>query len=67
MKKLIITILVTVLSTSVLLVGCGEVLTGSGNLKTEEYTYRDFTSVDISSAFEFDISPCPAPNSDTTC
>ncbi len=41
---------------AVLVVGCGGVLIGSGNLKTEEYTFRDFTSVEISSVFEFDIS-----------
>ena len=35
---------------------CGGVLTGSGNLKTKEYAFRDFTNVEISSAFEFDIS-----------
>ncbi|MFC2052420.1 head GIN domain-containing protein [Chloroflexota bacterium] len=39
-----------------LLVGCGGVLRGSGNLKTEEYTFRDFTGVEISSAFEFEIT-----------
>ena len=56
MKKTIVTVLVTVLLTSGLLVGCGEVLIGSGNLKTEESTFRDFTSVEISRAFEFDIN-----------
>jgi len=56
MKKLISAVLVTLLLTSGLVVGCGGVLTGSGNLKTEEYTFREFTSVEISSAFEFDIS-----------
>ena len=56
MKKVIMTVFVTVLLTSGLMVGCGGYLTGSGNLKTEEYTFRDFTSVEIHSAFEFEIT-----------
>ncbi|MFC1971297.1 head GIN domain-containing protein [Chloroflexota bacterium] len=56
MKKLIIASLMVVLMTSGFLVGCGGVLTGSGNLKTEEYAFSDFTKVEISSAFEFEIS-----------
>jgi len=47
---------VAVLLASVPLLGCGRILTGSGNLQTKEYTFRDFTSVEISSAFEFHIS-----------
>jgi hypothetical protein len=31
------------------------VLVGSGNLETEEYTFANFTGVEISSAFEFEI------------
>ncbi|MFC1916846.1 head GIN domain-containing protein [Chloroflexota bacterium] len=45
-----------VLLTSGLLVSCRGVLIGSGKIKTEEYTVRDFTSVEISSAFEFEIT-----------
>ncbi|UCG53889.1 MAG: DUF2807 domain-containing protein [Dehalococcoidia bacterium] len=56
MKKVIVAVLVVVLITFSVLVGCGGVLTGSGNLKTEEYTFSDFTKVEISSAFEFDVS-----------
>jgi hypothetical protein len=55
MKKAIVAISMAVFLTSVLLVSCGGVLTGSGNLKTEEYTFTDFHKVEISSAFEFDI------------
>jgi len=39
-----------------MLAGCGGVLTGSGNVETKEYTFSDFNEVEISSAFEFDIS-----------
>ena len=56
MKNVIATVLVVVLLTSGLLVGCGGVLTGSGKLKTEEYAFSDFNFIEISSAFEFDIS-----------
>jgi hypothetical protein len=56
MKRAIAAVLVVVLLASGLLVGCGGVLIGSGNLKTKEYSFGDFTSVEISSAFEFDIS-----------
>ena len=31
------------------------VLTGSGNLETEEYAFANFTRVEVSSAFEFEI------------
>ncbi|MFC1965227.1 hypothetical protein ACFLWG_04440 [Chloroflexota bacterium] len=37
----------TVLLTSGLLVGCGGVLTGLGNLKTEEYNFSGFDKVEI--------------------
>ena len=56
MKKVISVVWITVLFALMLLVGCGGVLTGSGNLKTEDYTFSDFTSVEISSAFEFEIT-----------
>jgi hypothetical protein len=56
MKTLIVASLMVVLFVSGLMVGCGGVLTGSGNLKTEEYAFSDFNKVEISSAFEFEIS-----------
>jgi len=51
-----VVVLVAVLLTTGLLVGCGRALIGSGNLKTQEYTFSDFNKVEVSSAFEFDIS-----------
>ena len=56
MKRAIVAALVLVILTAGLQAGCGGVFTGSGNLETKEYTFTDFTSVEISSAFEFDIS-----------
>ena len=61
MRKLAIPIamatLIAVLLTSGLLVGCqGGVITGSGNLKTENYNLSDFTRVDVSSAFVAEIA-----------
>ena len=56
MKRAIAAVLMVVIITSGLLVGCGGVLTGSGNLKTEEYAFSDFNKVEVSSAFEFEIS-----------
>jgi hypothetical protein len=55
-RKIVISALLVIFLTSGLLAGCGGVFTGSGNLETKEYTFTDFTSVEISSAFEFDIS-----------
>jgi len=55
MKKLIVGVLVAVLLTSGLVVGCGGVVTGSGKLKTEEYNFSGFNKVDISNAFEIEI------------
>ncbi len=59
MKKAIIiaAILVAVSVTSTVLVlrGWPGSLTGSGNLEIEEYAFTDFTEVEISSAFEFEI------------
>jgi hypothetical protein len=57
MKKLIILMLIVlVLLAFGLIVSCGFVLTGSGDLKTEEYDFSDFNRVEVSSAFEFEIS-----------
>lgn len=56
MKKAIVGVLVVVLLTSGLLVGCKGAVTGSGKLKTEEYNFSGFDQVDISSAFEVEIA-----------
>ena len=56
MKKLIIlAFIVMVLLVFGLMVGCGFVLTGSGNHNTKDYAFRDFNRVEVSSAFEFEI------------
>jgi len=55
MKKLIAAALVAVLLASGLLMGCGGILKGSGDLETRQFDFSDFTKVDISSAFEFEI------------
>ena len=55
MKKAIMTVFMLMPFVLGLLVGCTGVLTGSGDLKTVEYTLQDFTGVDIGSAFEFNI------------
>ncbi len=56
MKKLIVVVfIVTVLLISGLMVGCGFVLTGSGDLETKEYAFTDFNRVEVSSAFEFEV------------
>ena len=46
---------VAIISTVVVLKGWPGGLVGSGNLETEEYAFTDFTEVEISSAFEFEI------------
>lgn len=57
MKKLIVWgLMAEALLVLGLMVGCGFVLTGSGNLKTKEYAFSDFNRVEVSSAFEFEIS-----------
>jgi len=55
MKKAIVAVLVAVFLTSGLLMGCGGILKGSGDLETKQFDFSDFTKVDISSAFEFEI------------
>jgi len=58
-KTIIIVIVIVVvaaaISTVVALRGWPGGLVGSGNLETEEYAFTDFTEVEISSAFEFEI------------
>jgi hypothetical protein len=56
MKKVIVAVLVAVLLTSGLLVGCGGVVVGSGKLATQEFNFSDFKRVDVSSAFEVEIA-----------
>jgi len=59
MKKAIIiaaiVVAVAVVCTVLVLEGWPRGLVGSGNLETEEYAFIDFTEVEISSAFEFEI------------
>jgi hypothetical protein len=59
MKKAIIIIAIVVvvvaICTVLILKGWPGVLIGSGNLETEEYAFANFTRVEISSAFEFEI------------
>jgi len=58
-KTIIIVIAIVVvaaaISTVVALRGWPGGLVGSGNLETEEYAFTDFTEVEISSAFDFEI------------
>jgi len=55
MKKVIVGVLAVVLVTSGLMIGCGGVITGSGNLETKQFNFSNFTKVDIGSAFKFEI------------
>lgn len=57
MKKVIVAVLVAVLLTTGLLVGCaGGLVTGSGNLKTEEMDFSEFTRVEAGHGFEVEIT-----------
>ena len=55
MKTMILVLLVMLIITSGVIVGCDE-LVGSGNLETKEYSFSDFTNVEIGGAYEFDIT-----------
>ena len=59
MKKAIIiaaiVVAVSVTCTLLVLRGCPGGLVGSGNLETETYAFADFTEIEISSAFKFEI------------
>ena len=56
MKKTIVAVLMAVLLTSGLLVGCvGGVVRGSGNLDTQEFNFSDFSRVEVGSAFEVKV------------
>jgi hypothetical protein len=54
-KVLLVAVLIISLIASGLTIGCGVVLQGSGNIKSEEYLFTDFNKIEISSAFEFEI------------
>lgn len=64
-KAIIIAAVVTVVAvicTVLSLRGWPGSLVGSGNLETEEYVFTDFTRVEISSAFEFEIEQSSSYN-----
>jgi hypothetical protein len=56
MKNVIAAVLVAVLLTSGLLAGCAGVLSGSGNLDTQEFNFIDFARVEVGYAFEVEIA-----------
>jgi len=58
MRKAIVGVFVVALLISGLLVGCQQVgmVKGSGNLKTESFTFSDFTRVEVGSAFEVKVA-----------
>ena len=61
MKKAIAAAFIAVVLLSWLLVGCvGGMVTGSRNLETREFNFSDFTRVEVSSAFEVEISQSDA-------
>jgi len=70
MKKAIIIIAivaaVAVICTLLIVRGWPGGLIGSGNLETEEYAFTDFTEVEISSAFEFEIQQSNSYNISVT-
>ena len=55
MKIVIVGVLVAVLIISGLLVGCWDVVMGSGNLKTENYNFSDFNRIEVGGAFEVEV------------
>ena len=70
MKKAIIVIAIVavaaVICTLLIVRGWPGGLIGSGNLETEEYAFTDFTRVEISSAFEFEIQQSSSYNISVT-
>ena len=56
MKRASMSVVVVIVLTSWLVTGCGGALKGSGKLKTETYNFTDFSDVEISSAFEVEIT-----------
>ena len=56
MKKAIVAVLVVLILMAGLLMGCtGRLVTGSGDLKTEEKDFSEFTRVEASHGFEVEI------------
>jgi hypothetical protein len=62
MKRIIFTFIIAILITAVMLTGCDVIFTdseggatGSGNLETRQYDFRDFSRVDIGYAFRYEI------------
>ena len=55
MIKTLVVILVVAVLTSVLFVGCGAVLTGSGNLKTATFDFSDFTKIETHNGFQVEL------------
>lgn len=70
MKKAIIIVAIVavaaVICTLLIVRGWPGGLIGSGNLETEEYAFTDFTKVEISSAFEFEIQQSSSYNISVT-
>jgi len=70
MKKAIIIVAIVaaaaVICTLLIVRGWPGGLIGSGNLETEEYAFTDFTEVEISSAFEFEIEQSGSYNISVT-
>ncbi|HUW46076.1 MAG TPA: head GIN domain-containing protein [Dehalococcoidia bacterium] len=70
MKKAIIIVAIVaaaaVICTLLILRGWPGGLIGSGNLETEEYAFTDFTKVEISTAFEFEIEQSSSYNISVT-
>jgi len=55
MIKTLVVILMVTLLTSVLFVGCGAVVTGSGNLETEASDFSDFTKLEVHNDLQVDL------------
>jgi hypothetical protein len=60
MRKAIAALLAVLLLTSAVVIGCSITLKSSGNLKTVHYPLDKFNQVEISSAFDFEITESDA-------
>jgi len=60
MIKTLVVILMATLLTSVLLVGCGAVVTGSGNLETKTFDFSDFTKIEAQNGFQVELTQSSA-------
>ena len=60
MKKATVAVLVAVLLTSGLFVGCGAIVTGSGNLETEIFDFSDFTKIEAQNGFQVELTQSSA-------